>query len=38
VVEDRGAKELNLRYFGGRTDGLQLMGGVGRVMWARAGM
>ena len=32
--EDLGGKEINARYFSGRSDGLRVAGGVGRLMMA----
>lgn len=34
-TEDLGTDQLNSRYFPGRTDGLRLRGGIGRMMRAR---
>lgn len=34
-IEDLGSDELNSRYLSGRTDGLKLRGGIGRLMRAR---
>jgi methyltransferase (TIGR00027 family) len=34
-LEDLGSKELNARYFAGRTDGLRLRSNLGRLMYAR---
>jgi methyltransferase (TIGR00027 family) len=34
-IEDMGSDELNARYLAGRTDGLKLRGGIGRLMRAR---
>ena len=35
-VEDLGSEELNARYFSGRSDGLQLKGNLGRLLYARS--
>jgi methyltransferase (TIGR00027 family) len=34
-VEDLGCEQINKRYFAGRTDGLRVRGGMGRLMSAR---
>ena len=34
-IEDLGSEELNTRYFSGRSDGLQLKGNLGRLLYAR---
>ena len=34
AFEDLGGKEINARYFSGRSDGLRVGGGVGRLMKA----
>jgi methyltransferase (TIGR00027 family) len=34
-VEDLGGEQINKRYFAGRTDGLRVRGGMGRLMSAR---
>jgi methyltransferase (TIGR00027 family) len=33
--EDLGAEKINARYFAGRSDGLRVSGGIGRLMMAR---